>query len=168
MDATLARWSALLDHIDYFALLQVRHDADTDTVNAAFRTFCSSFHPDGHRSRSTAERDTVLRIFQRGAEAQAVLADQELRALYTAALARGEKRLTGRAAPGAAQPNSNRPRTLQDAVKSPSAKQFARQVDEMRKAGNLQKARLALSLALNLEPENAVLLAAKAELEPPR
>jgi curved DNA-binding protein CbpA len=95
IDEAAIRLGVLADHIDdvdYYALLEVAHDAEGAAVRDAFHRFALRFHPDQHVGDAASQR-RALTIFKRGAEAYRVLLNPTLRARYDHALAAGQKRL---------------------------------------------------------------------------
>lgn len=143
IDEDAIRLAVLADHldeVDYYALLEVRRDADADAVRAAFHNFALRFHPDQHVGDPARQRQ-ALKIFKRGAEAYRVLMHAVLRRRYDAALARGAVRLP----PDAMQPPAD---TSESAEIPPAARAFYdRAVDALRR-GDVGSARMHLALAI--------------------
>jgi DnaJ-class molecular chaperone len=152
----LAGWLRALDGLTHYTLLGVRPDAGPDELKVAFHVFADTFHPDAHVGRPPAERDAIGRIFRRGSEAYRVLEDPTLRAQYDAQLAQGASaqqasrysqlppRMTIR--PG--------PKKLEDALRSPMARPFARRAEELVKAGDYKQAKLQATMARHYEQGN--------------
>lgn len=167
-DAVFA-WLEVLDELTYYELFGVRADASADDVHAAFHVFCDTFHPDRHVTRDSDERAAVATIFKRGTEAFHVLSDPALRAQYDEQLvARSSVRSVRISFSPASRPASTRsgaPRSLEDAVRSPSARPFARRAEELVRAGDLRQAKLQLVLANHMDPENEALEAALKDVE---
>lgn len=166
----LFAWLGSLDDLSYYDLLGVDRGASVDEIQQAFHAFCDNFHPDGHMARADDERQALSTIFKRGTEAYAVLGDPGLRAQYDAQLEAPGSPRPPRASlspharrarsriPGAATP-------LEDAVRSPSARPFARRADELVGQGDLRQAKLQLVLANHKDPGNEELEAALRDLE---
>jgi DnaJ-class molecular chaperone len=155
---TIGAWLGVLDDLTYYKLLGVRADAGPDELKAAFHAFADTFHPDAHAGRPADEREAIGKIFRRGTEAYRVLCDPLLRAHYEASLAEGlAPAIASRKS--AQPPATNRPgpRRLEDAIRSPSARPFARRAEELAKAGDFKQAKLQLSLASAREPGNAAI-----------
>lgn len=167
MDAGAIRgWLHALDGLTYYTLFGVAADAGPDQLKAAFHAFADTFHPDAHAGRSVGEREAIAKIFRRATEAYRVLTDPALRAQYDASLAEG-------APPAVASrkstmpPSTMRPgpKRLEDAIKSPSARPFARRAEELAKAGDFKQAKLQLSMARSYEPQNEAIEALFKELD---
>ncbi len=162
-------WLNVLDELTYYELFGVTPDATPDDVRAAFHAFCDTFHPDRHVSRSSDERSAVSVIFKRGTEAYVVLSDDALRAHYDAQLAtRPSPRPIRLSLSPLSRPPSHRspgPPSLGDAVRSPSARPFARRADELLQKGDLRQAKLQLVMANHMDPGNETLEAALREID---
>jgi len=63
------------DFLDYYEILQVSPNADTDTVDRVFRHLAKKFHPDNTASGDTERFRVVM-------EAHKILSDPEARAAY--------------------------------------------------------------------------------------
>src|SRR5580700_7424908 len=136
--AVILAWLQVLDDLTYYALFGVPADASPDELKGAFHVFADTFHPDAHAGRPGDEREAIGRIFRRGAEGYRVLEDPALRAVYDASLAEG-------LAPAVASRRSSMPpgreraagpKRLEDTVKSPMARPFARSAEELAKKGD--------------------------------
>jgi curved DNA-binding protein CbpA len=176
-DDHLSEWLAALDGLSYYELFGLEPGATADEIHDAFHVFCETFHPDGHMGRSAEDRTGLATIFKRGAEAYLVLGDPSMRALYDAQLATGASPNPPRAslspysrpppsrAPGAAVP-------LEEAVRAPSARPFARRAEELLRAGDLRQAKLQLVMASHMDPGNEALETAlhdvQAKLDSPK
>uniref|UniRef100_A0A5F5PZX9 DnaJ homolog subfamily C member 11 n=2 Tax=Equus TaxID=9789 RepID=A0A5F5PZX9_HORSE len=69
-----------LDNEDYYSLLNVRREASSEELKAAYRRLCMLYHPDKHRDpelKSQAER-----LFNLVHQAYEVLSDPHTRAIY--------------------------------------------------------------------------------------
>jgi curved DNA-binding protein CbpA len=158
----LAGWLAVLDELSYYEIFGVERAASPDAIRDAFHSFSSFMHPDRHVGRPTVEREQAATIFKRGTEAYMVLSDPVLRARYDAQLtATGpagtlpSQRLTGSLS--RPPPKSAGPPKLEDAVRSPSARPFARRAEELMQAGDYRQAKLQLVMANHMDPENDAL-----------
>jgi curved DNA-binding protein CbpA len=164
-------WLAVHDELTYYDLFGVRPDASPDEIQAAFHVFCDTFHPDRHMSRRADEREAVGTIFKRGAEAYAALCDDRLRGQYDEQLtvvhptSRPPPRISF--SPLSRPPSMRAPAnaSLEDSVRSPSARPFARRAEELLAKGDLKQAKLQLVMANHMDPENAALSAALKDLE---
>jgi DnaJ-class molecular chaperone len=162
-------WIDVLDELTYYELFGIPAGAGADEVREAFHAFCDTFHPDRHFGREGSDRDALATIFKRGTEAYLVLRDQGLRGHYDNELASRPESLPQRIrfssharppvsqAPGAAR--------LEDAVRSNSARPFARRAEELIRAGDLRQAKLQLVMANHLDPDNAALSGALLDVE---
>jgi curved DNA-binding protein CbpA len=162
-------WLRVLDELTYYELFGVAYSASPDDLRAAFHVFCDTFHPDRHVARPGDEREAISTIFKRGTEAYVVLSDGALRAHYDAQLATSPSqrpiRLSlsplSRPPPG----RDSGPPSLEDSVRSPSARPFARRAEELIGNGDLRQAKLQLVMANHMDPGNESLEAALRELE---
>jgi curved DNA-binding protein CbpA len=167
--AVIFEWMSVLDELTYYELFRIERAATPDEVRAAFHEFCDAFHPDRHAARGDEERAALSAIFKRGTEGYLVLSDDVLRSHYDAQLA---------SQPGAPprlslSPLSRPPRSsrapgaapLEDAVRSPSARPFARRAEELIRKGDLRQAKLQLVMANHMDPGNESLEAALRELD---
>jgi curved DNA-binding protein CbpA len=165
----LLAWRDLLDELTYYELFGLPPDADADAIRAAFHVFCDTFHPDRHVAADAAQHDAAGAIFMRGTEAYAVLSDAGLRERYDEQLAveRSPRPPRVSFSPLSRPPSSKRVTRppLEDAVRSPSARPFARRAEELAGKGDLRQAKLQLVMANHMDPGNEALEAALKELE---
>jgi curved DNA-binding protein CbpA len=166
-DEFLAAWVNVLDDLTYYELFGAPEDASPDDLREAFHVFCDAFHPDRHLGRPAEERASISTIFKRGTEAYLVLSDVGLRSRYDQQLASNPKaplRISAlsRPPPGG---QSAAPPKLEDAVRSPSARPFARRAEELMSAGDFRQAKLQLVMANHMDPDNASLRAALKQVE---
>src|SRR5580704_9214816 len=154
-------WLAVLDELTYYELFGLPQGATPDDVRAAFHVFCDVFHPDRHLGRPADERDAVSSIFKRGTEGYLVLSDLGFRDRYDAQISVAQSNV-----PGAGRGMSNRPpERLEDAVRTPSARPFARRAEQLIERGELRQAKLQLVMANHKDPANDALESALRELE---
>jgi curved DNA-binding protein CbpA len=162
-------WLNVLDELTYYELLEIEARASDDEVRQGFHRFCDTFHPDRHVGRPTEERDALLAIFKRGAEAYLVLTDAGLRHQYDGQLVSPVNRQPPRISHTARSrpPPSQSPgaRKLEDAARSPSSRPFARRAEELIEAGDLRQAKLQLVMANHLDPGNDDLEQALRQIE---
>jgi curved DNA-binding protein CbpA len=165
-------WLKVLDDLTYYELVGVAPNASADDVRNAFHVFCDTFHPDRHFARPSEERHALSTIFKRGTEAYVVLCDVGLRTHYDAQLAtRPGDRSTRLSLHHLSRPPSNRtsgPASLDDSVRSQSARPFARRAEELLQkgtVGDLRQAKLQLVMANHMDPGNETLSAALRDLE---
>jgi DnaJ-class molecular chaperone len=163
VDDSLTGWLEVLDRVTYYEIFGLEPTASPDDIRDAFHRFSDAFHPDRHVARTGEERDQLSTIFKRGTEAYSVLSDDLLRSRYDAQLGaigpEPPRRLSGglSRAPAA---HSVGPPKLEDAVRSPSARPFARRAEELIRAGDLRQAKLQLVMANHMDPGNEALEAA--------
>jgi curved DNA-binding protein CbpA len=165
---TLREWLRVLDDVTYYVLLGVTSNASADELKDAFHVFAETFHPDSHTGRPPDERSAVGRIFKRGTEGYRVLSDPLLRANYDRWLAEGATpSVASRRSllPPSAERAQAGPKRLEDALKSPAARPFARRAEELAKAGDFKQAKLQLTMARHYEPNNEALERFLKELE---
>lgn len=163
-------WLAVLDDLTYYDLFGVNRDATPDDIQAAFHVFCDTFHPDRHVGRDADQRDAVGTIFKRGAEAYAALCDDRLRGQYDEQL---DLRPRPRSPPRISFSPLSRPPSLrapanaalEDSVRSPSARPFARRAEELIGKGDLRQAKLQLVMANHMDPDNEALETALRDLD---
>jgi curved DNA-binding protein CbpA len=164
-------WLQVLDELTYYELFGIASEANTDEVREAFHEFCDMFHPDRHVARHFEERQALSAIFKRGTEAYLVLTDAGLRGHYDTQLSVRPDGLPQRMSfsPLSRPPSlSSRlpgPVSLEDSVRSPSARPFARRADELLRGGDLQHAKLQLVMANHRDPGNATLEGALRDVE---
>jgi DnaJ-class molecular chaperone len=152
-------WLRVLDDITYYVLLGLPKDANADDLKLAFHAFADTFHPDSHAGRPDDERDAIGRIFRRGTEAYRVLSDPTLRAGYDASLAEGipPSIASRRSSLPPAKERPQAARRLEDALRSPNARPFARRAEELAKGGDFKQAKIQLTMARHYEPNNETL-----------
>lgn len=168
--ARLFAWLEALDELSYYELFGLARDASPDDVRVAFHAFCDTFHPDRHIAREPDERSALGTVFRRGTEAYAVLGDDGLRAQYDGQLARKTSsrppRLSlsplSRPPPGRA---TGAPPPLEERVRTPSARPFARRAEELVGKGDLRQAKLQLVMANHMDPGNEALEAMLHDVE---
>jgi curved DNA-binding protein CbpA len=153
--AAIFAWLELLDDLDYYELLRAPRSADADEIRDAYYAFAESFHPDGHPGRTPVERAALDRIFKRGNEAYAALRDPQMRERYDAQLgARTSSSPPARLTSIPPARASQAPARLEDVVRSPTARPFARRAEELAQAGDLRQAKLQMVMATHHDPDN--------------
>lgn len=143
--------------LDYYALFGVERSASADAIRAAFHAFARRYHPDRLCGASEPVRERAAAIYRRGAEGYRVLMNPESRRRYDAELTGGTSGERGGA--------PERPTTSRITVTSPRARPFATKAQQAWKAGDYKTAKLNLKLALQHEPDNALLKARLADVE---
>jgi curved DNA-binding protein CbpA len=163
-------WVQVLDELTYYELFGIAPVAGAAEVRAAFHAFCDTFHPDRHSTRPEGEREAVASIFKRGTEAYLVLSDSGLRDRYDAELSAGGAPKPPRISfsPASRRPPPSRVPgavPLDESVRSPSARPFARRAEELVRKGDLRQAKLQLVMANHMDPDNPALEEALKKLE---
>jgi len=165
----LREWLAILDSLNHYEVLGVTLSATVDQVRGGFSTFAESFHPDGHLGRPRDEQDAVLRIYKRGTEAYRVLGDPKLREQYDAPRRRAIVHPPSVLAALKSLPRNSQPAPaggrLIDRVRVVAAKPFVMKALKMRDEGQLKKAKLELSMAMNMDRDNPELMLLMTEIE---
>jgi curved DNA-binding protein CbpA len=167
--AYLFAWLEVLDELTYYELFGLRSDADADTLRAAFHVFCDTFHPDRHIGFGAREHDAATAVFKRGAEAYVVLSDAGLRRQYDEQLSVKQSPRPPRItfSPLSRPPSSRAAGgvPLEDSVRSPSARPFARRAEELVLKGDFRQAKLQLVMANHMDPGNEALEGALRDIE---
>ena len=152
-----------LDQLDYYTLLRVADDASVDAIQKAFHEFALRYHPDRFSGAPEEKRVRAAQIFRRGAEGYRVLTNPESRRRYDEAMTKGKLRLT---AEDQRQDEIRRTSSSKNlGVRSPRARPFATKALQAYKKGDYKTAKLNLKMALQHEPENALLTARLADVE---
>ncbi len=90
-----ARWTeiaeraAIIDRTDYFSMLDLARDAQSDDVERAFVALAKQWHPDRLPPELAPVRAACSRVFARMSEARATLVDEAQRGSYMKLLAEG-------------------------------------------------------------------------------
>jgi curved DNA-binding protein CbpA len=150
-----------LDQLDYYTLLRVEDDAPADAIREAFHAFALKYHPDRFAGAPEAKRERAAQIYRRGAEGYRVLMNAEARRRYDECMREGRLRLT----PEQERATRRRSSSGRLTVRSPRARPFATKALQAYKRGDYKTAKLNLKMALNHEPDNAVLKARLADVE---
>lgn len=151
-----------LDRLDYYALLQVDEEATADAIREAFHAFALRFHPDRFSTATESKRERASQIYRRGAEGYRVLMNPVTRRRYDEGLRSGELRLRPSEQRQSEAPSAGSSRL---SVRSPRARPFATKAMQALKNGDLKTARLNLKMALQHEPDNALLRARLTDVE---
>ena len=141
-----------LDRLDYYELLRIEETANADDVQRAFHDFALRYHPDRYAGAESDKQERAASIYRRGAEAYRVLTDAELRRRYDEGVRKGILRYEE------PQSTTARPPSGVLEVKNLRARPLFQKALEQMKTGDFKGAKLNLSLALNHEPENALML----------
>ncbi|MDP3278983.1 MAG: J domain-containing protein [Deltaproteobacteria bacterium] len=139
-DSTVRDTLGQLETLDYYALLSVADNADSEQIRDAFHLFALHYHPDRFQDEPE-QKSYALQIFKRGSEAYRVLMHATLRARFDAARRRGALRLSPDEmfAEGDA--------TIVDAAIPPAARAFFDKAVESLDRNDFKAARMHLMLA---------------------
>lgn len=151
-----------LDQLDYYTLLRVESDATADAIRAAFHAFALRYHPDRFGGAPAGKRERAAQIYRRGAEGYRVLMNPNARRAYDQGLRRGELRLRPDRQRDTERPSPTSGRLT---IRSPRARPFATKALQAYKKGDYKAAKLNLRMALQHEPDNALLKARLADVE---
>lgn len=146
-EQNILAWASSLDQLDYYDILGTTRTASLEQHRQAFHEFALRFHPDTRRVETTAIRELLTRIFERGAEAYRVLCDDALHARYRQARTRGALRLTD-FSPAVPQDLQLMLKELHLSCHSAGAKLLAQRAAQDFGRGYPEKARQALQQAL--------------------
>lgn len=150
-----------LDQLDYYTLLSVAEDASADAVRDAFHAFALRYHPDRFAGAPAEKQERAAQIYRRGAEGYRVLMSPSSRRRYDEGLARGRLRLSPEIERETQRPSSSN----RIGVKSARARPFATKALTAYREGDFRTAKLNLQMALQHEPDNALLRARLADVE---
>lgn len=157
----IIRLSAELDHTDYYALLGIEHATHSAKIRKAYYQLTKSFHPDRFALLENKKLFSLIStIFKRMNEAYQVLKDQEKRKQYDDQIADGgEERLITK------ERTRTGPRQDADQIGNPQAKKFYSYAQSALDANNLSSAKMNISLAISMAPNDPVIMAKKEEIE---
>lgn len=150
-----------LDQLDYYTLLRVDQGASADAIRQAFHDFALRYHPDRFSGAPEPKRERAAQIYRRGAEGYRILMNPNARRQYDVGLSRGELRMQPEQQRMSERPSPSGRLT----VKSPRARPFATKALQAYRSGDYKTARLNLKMALQHEPDNALLKARLADVE---
>lgn len=154
-EALVLAWAAMLDRVDYLALLQLPADRpiEESELRQGFHRFALAFHPDRWREAHDDVRSAAIAVYCLGAEAYKVLQDPLLRKRYLRLRAAGKLRMPPDEIAQSARAEGGE--SFEAMVRSPQAIPFAKRADELMLAGNVRQAKLQVQLALAKDPGNA-------------
>jgi DnaJ-class molecular chaperone len=145
--------AGILEELDYYQVLELRQDAPTSSVRAAYHDASRRYHPDGHRREPAAVQAEIARIAKRVAEAYSVLRDPRRRQVYDRQLAAGR---TGLRMPLAtAEAEAERQRREQHEGRTPNGRRYFRLARSDLARGDRAAAERNFRTALTFEPDNA-------------
>lgn len=147
---TFLAWAQSLHQASYYEVLRVPPSAPMADVKAAFHAIALRCHPDRFVGEDPGVREAAGEVFKRAVEAYNVLSRADARAVYDQSLAKGKLRV----AEVESRPPPPVVRTLEDLARSPRGKAHARRADLLLSVGKLDEARVALTSAMQEEPDN--------------
>jgi curved DNA-binding protein CbpA len=153
-----------LEQLDYYTLLQLPEQANSDEIRKAFHRFAAKYHPDRFAGAGAepAKVERANQIYRRGAEAYKVLTDPRRRKLYDGGLAQGRLRFDPSAEP---PPEPVQIHQWPIKVRTPLERPFAVKAEQLYKAGDWGNAKTNLKLALQKDKGNAQLEALLADVD---
>lgn len=145
----------ILDHLDYFQLLQLSEEATPGEIREAYRNQSRIFHPDRFYQHEDQElRTQILEIFKRITEAYTVLRDDERRRLYREGISGPDREKKIRWVEKDAK--EKKKANEAEVGKTPNGKRLYGAALADWKAGRLDAAERNLRMALVFEPDNAL------------
>lgn len=153
-----------LDQLDYYTLLGVAQDASLADVKRAFRKFAKKYHPDRFAGAPAEKRDRATQIYRRGSEAYQILVDPVSRTAYDRVLRVGRVRLSAEERERA-DAQQKAPEKKEQPIRSPQALAFYNRAAAAARGGQWREAWKALKVALEHEPDNALLRGRLAQVE---
>jgi len=151
---------AELDRKSYYQLLGVDRNAEETEIRTAYYHMVARFHPDLYGDILDPEtRAKLVSLYSRLVEGYRVLRDAQRRAQYGKSLEQGRLRFTDK--------DERAPRRDAEAeVANPAARRFFKLARAALAGGDAKGALMNFKLALSVEPDNPVLLAEIAKVEP--
>jgi curved DNA-binding protein CbpA len=154
-----------LDLLDYYSLLDVAPDAATAEIKRAFRRFARRYHPDRFAGAGQEKLSRASQIYRRGSEAYQVLSDPVARRAYDRVLRLGKLRLSAEERDRADAREKAPAEKKEQPIRSPHALAFYRRAADSARQGQWREAWKALKLALEHEPDNALLRTRLSQIE---
>jgi curved DNA-binding protein CbpA len=151
--AFVDRAYANIQRLDYYRILGVGQDADSEAVRAAYYKLAAQLHPDLYGHGVDAEfRRKLTSVYSRVVEAYRVLTDHDRRRQYNQGLAEGKLRWDA----GASLVTGKR--SAADELKSEAARRFFKLGEEALQSGDRKAAVVNFRLALSMEPGSNVIV----------
>ncbi len=168
-DRAVLRWAAVAERLDYLSLLRLPASPPPSEaqVRAAFHALSRSFHPDQYRDAAPPIRAAAARVFAAATDAYRVLLDPLLRGRYLRLLANGDARVPVEELERAVRADVERAQraTAAQLARGQRARAAAERADHFAAMGELAYAKRALEEAIDLEPDNMLLVAKLEALE---
>ncbi len=150
--AEIRALARILDELDYYEVLEVRPEAPTSAIRAAYHKTSRRFHPDANRHLEAELRIPVERIARRVCEAYAVLRDPRRRRLYDQRLAEDEG--SARIPLVEAEAEADRKAQVERSGRTPNGRRYFALATGDLARGELTAAERNLCTALTFEPAN--------------
>ena len=151
---TFDAWAESLADSNYYDILRVPIDANTETIQKAFHDLSLRCHPDRFVDEPEEVGQAAGAVFKRLVEAYNCLKRPPFRKRYDAELKKGQ--LVFDEHKVQEKPKFEQ-RTLYMIARNPKAKQFAARADAFLSVGKLEEARLQLINACQQDPTNTEL-----------
>ena len=145
-------WLSVAEKKTYYEMLRVPRDVEPEGLKEAFHKFALACHPDRAIEETAEVARAASEVFKRGVEAYRVLSRPELRARYDRELAKGKLRLEEKRLDSV--PPVPQGKTLEMVARTKRGKEHARKADRSLTLGKLEDARVALTSAVQEEPQN--------------
>lgn len=152
----------ILNELDYYEVLEVRREAPSSAIRAAYHAASRRFHPDANRELDPELRGVIEQIAKRVAESYAVLRDPRRRRIY-------DQRLAGESEPPRmplieAEAEADRKAQDERAGRTPNGRRYFALASADLARGDLAAAERNLRTALTFEPESAIFRAKLEEM----
>lgn len=164
--AEIRALAAILDELDYYAVLEIQAGAPVSEIRAAYHNASRRFHPDGHRDLGSDLRPALTRIAKRVTEAYSVLRDPRRRQVYDQQIAADvEKRRMPLA--NASAEAERQSRELREG-RTPNGRRYFMLAQADLGRGDRAAAERNLRTAITFEPDNVAFQQQLAELRKKR
>ncbi len=148
----VAGWLQVLDHIDYYQLLQVDPRASVGQIREAYHRQSKLFHPDRYFHLADDKlKKAIYRISKRVTEAYVTLRDPRKRQFYDKQLVESERRLLRYTEQSEQQDKEEK---KQQKAKTEKGRQLYQQGMQEMKRKNFVAAERTFKMAMAYEPDN--------------
>ncbi len=144
-----------LENLTYYDLLDIDPEAKLGAIKKSYFALARLYHPDRFvLAKNGTLKERAASLFKRMSEGYQVLCDPEKRSAYDEQLRSGEgMRLLQK------QRTQDGPKLEESAIKNPQAKKFFKLGVNALNQGDLKSAKMNLTLALSMQPGEAVIQA---------